>query len=84
MDMEETEVYLDRDQCTHLEVEYFEADTLNIPADALLRSKRGGYDSYHCELLEPMGSNIINLLRERADHPGWYRMLGARGRVSER
>jgi len=84
MNMEEIEVYIDRDQCERLEVEYFEADTLSIPADAMLRSKTGGYDSYHRELLEPMEGNIISLLRERADRPGWYRMVTSRGRVSER
>ena len=68
-------IYLDRDQCDDFEVNYFEAGALRIPADALLRSK--DYDRKHVNLLSPLGSDIIHLIRDEGDAPGWYRFSDA-------
>ena len=68
-------VYLDRDQCGYLEVSYFEAGQIRLRADALLRSK--DYDRKHVDLLSPLGSDIIYLIRDEGDAPGWYRFADA-------
>ena len=66
-------IYLDRDQCDDFNVNYFGGSVIRIPADALLRSKRNGYDRKHVDLLSPLGSEIIHLIRDEGDAPGWYR-----------
>jgi len=66
-------IYLDRDQCYDFRVNYFEASAFRVPADALLRSKGNGYDKKHVDLLSPFGSEIIHLVRDEGDAPGWYR-----------
>ena len=64
-------IYLDRDQCDDFEVNYFEASEISIPADVLLRSK--DYDRHHVDLLSPLGSVYIHIIRDEGDAPGWYR-----------
>ena len=71
------QIYLDRGQCHHFEVDYFECDSISIRADAILASKLQGYDSKHTDFLQGFRSNYILLERRRDDAPGWYRVSTA-------
>lgn len=66
-------IYLDQDQCHNFHVNYFEASAFCVPADVLLRSKGNGYDRKHISLLSPYGSEVIHLIRDEDNAPGWYR-----------
>lgn len=70
-------IYLDAEQCEDFEVGYFKSSTLRVSADALLRSKGNGYDKKHIDLLSPMGSSEIHIIRDEGDAPGWYRFADA-------
>ena len=69
-------LYLDKHQCDDLGVSYFGSDTLTIPASVLLRSKGGGYDSWHRTILKSFGEKIITLMKSEARRPGWYLLVG--------
>ena len=65
-------IYLDRYQCEHLDVSYFEGCSASLRADEILSSKLQGYDRKHREVLVPLGSQQIMVTRQRVDSPGWY------------
>ena len=69
-------IYTSRDQCAKFGVSYLEADHLVVAADALLRSKVGGYDAEHMEYLQLFGGQTLNLVRTETDTigPGWWRI----------
>lgn len=69
------QIYLDRNQCEQFSLEYFEEDFASLRADIILSSKSSGYDTKHRELLQPFGSQIINIVRIRKDGPGWYTIV---------
>jgi hypothetical protein len=75
IDMDNNQVYLDQNQCATFGLDYFEADTAALRADEILSSKWQGYDASHTQRLQPLGSQIVNLARERADAPGWYNIV---------
>ena len=84
MSTEQIKIYLDRDQCDDFEIEYFESCEASLPADAILKSKRVGYDRHHREILEPLGDMLVSLERDGKvpeisgqewDAPGWYRII---------
>jgi len=66
------QIYLDRNQCEEFSLDYFEEDSGSLRADIILSSKSSGYDTKHREILQPLGSQIINIARIRNDGPGWY------------
>ena len=69
-------LYLDQRQCDDFEVSYFGSGTLTIAASALLRSKSGGYDRWHRNILESFGGETITLMKSEARRPGWYLLVG--------
>ncbi len=69
-------IYLDNRQCDDFEVSYFGEGTLTVPADALLRSKWGGYDQWHKAILKSFGSEPITLIKSESRRPGWYLLVG--------
>lgn len=63
-------IYLDRDQCEFLGASYTSrVEDLVCSAEAILRSKAQGYDSYHVDLLTPMGGATI--VAKPTGH-GWF------------
>ena len=70
--MEENMIYLDREQCTDFDLEYFQPARAGLRADKILASKSSGYDNYHWKLLSPYRSQVIVIQREEKDPPGWY------------
>lgn len=69
-----TSLYLDQSQCHQFGVPYFEAGTLSVAADTLLKSKRMGYDSEHVAFLKEADEDTLCLVRAEADDPGWYKV----------
>ena len=69
-------LYLDQHQCDDFEVSYFGSGTLTIAASILLRSKSGGYDRWHRNILESFGGETITLMKSEARRPGWYLLVG--------
>jgi hypothetical protein len=69
------QIYLDREQCDQLSLSYFEADTASIRADRILSSKWQGYDEKHTRYLQPLGSQVIVISRDRNNGPGWYKVI---------
>jgi len=64
------QVYLDRDQCELFGVDYDPRGTeLVVAADAILRSKRQGYDAHHTNLLKPLGGRTLSL---EGRGRGWF------------
>ena len=48
------EIYIDRNQCKHFNLNYFKASSKTICADVLLESKGGdGYDIKNQNILKP-------------------------------
>jgi hypothetical protein len=46
----------------------------SVRADALLRSRPGGYDKTHTEILKSYGTENILLVRTQSCGPGWYQI----------
>ena len=67
-------LYLDRAQCSRFQVPYFEDGSLQIGADALLRSK--DYDLFRKDILVGFGFRDVYLSRVEKDNPGWYLLNG--------
>ena len=69
-------IYTNNEQCAEFGVPYFGAGRLIVAADALLRSKAGGYDSTHTEYLQLFGGQTLDLIRTEEDTigPGWWRL----------
>jgi len=74
------QIYLDRDQCSQFQVEYFEKDSVSLRADVILSSKFSGYDDVHTSFLQEFRSRTILLTRARDDSPGWYTVINTLGR----
>jgi len=74
------QIYLDRDQCSEFQVEYFEKDSASLRADVILASKFSGYDDEHTGFLQEFRSRILMLSRLRDDSPGWYTVINTLGR----
>jgi len=77
-------VYLDYDQCERFALSgtdpyYGGAGTeLVVAASTLLRSKGGdGYDQTHKDLLKPLGSATLVLVRGETHGPGWFGIVRA-------
>ncbi len=67
------EIYIDRNQCKHFNLNYFKASSKTICADVLLESKGGdGYDIKHQNILKPLGTSYLFLTRQVTNKPGWF------------
>jgi hypothetical protein len=67
-----TQIYFDRDQCEEFNISYRDGGSLSLRADVILASKYQGYDRFHRETLEPLGSQFVRISRRPHDNPGWY------------
>ena len=52
MSSNEIKIYLDRNQCSDFDIEYFDSCSTSLPADTILHSKGAEYDRFHRETLE--------------------------------
>ena len=67
------EIYIDRNQCKHFNLNYFKASSKTICADVLLESKGGdGYDIKHQNILKPLGTSYLFLTRQVTNKPWWF------------
>ena len=84
-------IYLNHSQCTDFDLEYFDNGSLDLPADAILRSRFNGYDRFHKNILQRLGTSNIKAERKAYkegmprreedfyngyDDPGWYCIIG--------
>tara|TARA_Y100001970_G_scaffold158502_1_gene193827 strand:- start:452 stop:676 length:225 start_codon:yes stop_codon:yes gene_type:complete len=67
------QIYTDVEQCGLFGAQYFGiGEILVCSADALLKSKVGGYDQEHTNYLKPLGSQTLVLERTENCGPGWW------------
>lgn len=74
------QIYLDKDQCSQFQIEYFEKDSISLRADVILASKFSGYDDKHTRFLQEFRSRTLMLTRLRDHAPGWYTVINTLGR----
>ena len=65
-------VYTNENQCSLLGTSYYDQEAeLSVRADTLLNSTNG-YDEAHQNLLRPLGSKVVKLVRTNDMGPGWW------------
>lgn len=68
-------VYTDQQQCEKFNADYWEpAATLVVHTEALLKSKRMGYDAEMTALIESYGDKTLVLVRRKDQGPGWWQI----------